>query len=103
MSGLKVVDPTTFTVTLSSPFAQFPAVVGYNPFYPLPKAFFDDPKAFGTRPIGNGPFQAKEDFVPGKGITLTRYDNYGGGEKGPGGARGEPRPAGGGHRHPGAP
>jgi oligopeptide transport system substrate-binding protein len=81
MSGLKVVDDTTFTVTLSSPFAQFPAVVGYNPFYPLPKAFFDDPKAFGTRPIGNGPFQAKEDFVPGKGITLTRYDNYGGENK----------------------
>jgi peptide/nickel transport system substrate-binding protein/oligopeptide transport system substrate-binding protein len=78
MSGLEVVDDTTFTITLSSPFAQWPAVVGYNPFYPLPQAFFDDPEAFGTKPIGNGPFQAEEEFVPGQGITLTRYDDYAG-------------------------
>jgi oligopeptide transport system substrate-binding protein len=78
MSGLAVVDDTTFTVTLSTPFALFPAVVGYNSFYPLPDAFFDDPAAFGTRPIGNGPFQADSDYVPGEGITLTRYDDYAG-------------------------
>jgi oligopeptide transport system substrate-binding protein len=81
MSGLEVVDGTTFTVTLSSPFAQFPAVVGYNPFYPLPQAFYDDPEAFGTKPIGNGPFQAEEEFVPGEGITLTRYEDYAGDNK----------------------
>ncbi len=78
LSGLAVVDETTFTVTLVTPFALFPAVVGYNSFYPLPDAFFDDPETFGTRPIGNGPFQAEEDFVPGQGITLTRYDDYAG-------------------------
>jgi ABC-type transport system substrate-binding protein len=81
MSGLEVVDDTTFTVTLSSPFAQFPAVVGYNPFYPLPQAFFDDPEAFGTKPIGNGPFKADAEFVPGEGITLTRYEDYAGDNK----------------------
>ncbi|MFD2092037.1 peptide ABC transporter substrate-binding protein [Blastococcus deserti] len=81
MSGLAVVDDTTFTVTLSSPFAQWPAVVGYNPFYPLPQAFFDDPEGFGSRPIGNGPFQAEEEFVPGEGITLTRYEDYAGENK----------------------
>jgi oligopeptide transport system substrate-binding protein len=78
MSGLQVVDDTSFTVALSSPFAQFPVVVGYNPFYPLPPAFFDDPQGFGTQPIGNGPFQAEEEFVPGEGITLTRYEDYAG-------------------------
>ena len=78
MSGLAVVDDLTFTVTLTAPFAQWPAVVGYNPFYPLPQAFFDDPEAFGAQPIGNGPFQAEEEFVPGQGITLTRYDDYAG-------------------------
>ena len=78
MSGLAVVDDTTFTVTLSSPFSQFPTITGYNPFHPLPDSFFEDPEAFGTRPVGNGPFQAEEDFVPGEGITLTRYDDYAG-------------------------
>ncbi len=78
MSGLAVVDDQTFTVTLSSPFSNFPAITGYNSFHPLPQAFFDDPEAFGTRPIGNGPFQAEEDFVPGQGITLTRYEDYAG-------------------------
>jgi ABC-type transport system substrate-binding protein len=81
MSGLEVVDDTTFTVTLSTPFAQWPAVVGYNPFYPLPQAFFDDPEGFGAQPIGNGPFQAEEEFVPGEGITLTRYEEYAGDNK----------------------
>jgi oligopeptide transport system substrate-binding protein len=78
MSGLEVVDDTTFTVTLSSAFAPWPTVVGYNPFYPLPQAFFDDPEGFGAKPIGNGPFQAEEEFVPGEGITLTRYEDYAG-------------------------
>jgi len=81
LSGLAVVDDTTFTVELSTPFALFPAIVGYNSFYPLPDAFFDDPEGFGTKPIGNGPFQAEEEYVPGEGITLTRYDDYAGDDK----------------------
>jgi ABC-type oligopeptide transport system substrate-binding subunit len=80
MSGLRVVDDRTFEVTLSAPFAQFPITVGYNAFYPLPEAFFEDPEAAGTQPIGNGPFQATEEFVPGQGFTVTRYDDYGGEE-----------------------
>jgi len=81
MSGLTVVDDLTFTVQLATPYAQWPTTVGYTAFYPLPKAFFDDPEAFGKQPIGNGPFQAEEPFVPGQGITLTRYDDYAGDEK----------------------
>jgi oligopeptide transport system substrate-binding protein len=78
MSGLEVVDDLNFTVTLNAPFAQFPVIVAYNPFYPLPQAFFDDPEGFGSKPIGNGPFQAEDEFVPGVGITLTRYEDYAG-------------------------
>jgi peptide/nickel transport system substrate-binding protein/oligopeptide transport system substrate-binding protein len=81
MSGLEVVDDLTFTVTLAAPFAQFPAIVTYNPFYPLPEAFFADPEGFGSQPIGNGPFKADEEFVPGEGITLTRFDEYAGDNK----------------------
>lgn len=78
MSGLRVVDDQTFTVTLDAPFAQFPVTLGYNPFFPLPKAFFADPEAFGRRPIGNGPFRADGDFVPGQGIRLVAFDDFGG-------------------------
>jgi oligopeptide transport system substrate-binding protein len=78
MSGLRIVDDLTFTVTLTAPFAQFPVTVGYSPFFPLPQAFFEDPEGFGVRPIGNGPFHAEEDYVPGEGITLARYDDYAG-------------------------
>ncbi len=78
LSGLKIVDPKTFTVKLSAPFAQYPVTVGYNAFYPLPKAFFADPAAFGKKPIGNGPFQAEQEFQQDIGFTLTRYDDYAG-------------------------
>ena len=81
MSGLKVVDDTTFTVTLTAPFAQFPVTVGYSAFYPMPKAFFDDPEAFGKKPIGNGPFKADSEFTPGQGFTVSRYDDYAGDNK----------------------
>jgi oligopeptide transport system substrate-binding protein len=78
MSGLRVVDDLTFTVQLSSPYAQWPTTTGYTAFYPLPPSFFEDPEGFGEQPVGNGPFQAEEAFVPGQGITLTRYDGYSG-------------------------
>jgi ABC-type transport system substrate-binding protein len=78
MSGLRVVDDETFTVTLTAPFAQFPVTLGYNPFFPLPESFFEDPEAFGSRPIGNGPFRADGEFVPGTGITLVAADGFAG-------------------------
>jgi ABC-type oligopeptide transport system substrate-binding subunit len=78
MSGLRVVDDTTFTVTLTAPFAQFPVTLGYNPFFPLPEAFFDDPEAFAREPIGNGPFRADGEFVPEEGLTVRAYEDYAG-------------------------
>jgi oligopeptide transport system substrate-binding protein len=78
LAGLEVVDDQTFTVELTDPFSQFPLTVGYTAFYPLPEAFFDDPEAFGKKPIGNGPFKADTEFVPGQGITMSRYEDYAG-------------------------
>jgi ABC-type transport system substrate-binding protein len=78
LSGLAVVDDQTFTVTLTAPFAQFPVTLGYNPFFPLPESFFDDPEAFGERPVGNGPFRAAGAFVPAEGITVRAYDDFAG-------------------------
>jgi ABC-type transport system substrate-binding protein len=78
MSGLEVVDETSFTVTLAKPFAQFPVTVGYSAFAPLPESFFEDPEAFGKTPIGNGPFKADGEFVPAEGFTVSRYEDYAG-------------------------
>ncbi|MFD8083329.1 ABC transporter substrate-binding protein [Kitasatospora sp. NPDC059722] len=76
LKGLKVVDDKTFTVTLKAPFSQFKTMLGYNAFYPLPKAFFNDPKAFGDNPIGNGPFQMDGPWQHNQQIKVKRYDNY---------------------------
>ncbi|MEU6236029.1 ABC transporter substrate-binding protein [Kitasatospora sp. NPDC047058] len=76
LKGLKVVDDKTFTVTLSAPFSQFKTMLGYNPFYPLPQAFFADPKAFGDKPIGNGPFEMDGSWEHNKQIKVKRYENF---------------------------
>ncbi|HET9519251.1 MAG TPA: ABC transporter substrate-binding protein, partial [Actinoplanes sp.] len=76
MSGLQVLDDHTFRVTLSAPFAIFPAMLGYNAFVPMPDVFFTStPAEFGRRPIGNGPvkFVSWQDNVE---INLTRFDDY---------------------------
>jgi len=57
MSGLQVVDDTTFTVKLTAPQSDFPLRLGYTAFMPLPSVAFQDPDAFGEAPIGNGPYK----------------------------------------------
>ena len=56
LSGLKVVDDTTFTVALSAPEADWPLRLGYSAYSPLPESAFEDMEAFGENPIGNGPY-----------------------------------------------
>ncbi|MFG3050438.1 ABC transporter substrate-binding protein [Kitasatospora sp. NPDC048239] len=76
LKGLKVVDDKTFTVTLKAPFSQFKTMLGYNAFFPLPKAFFTDPKAFEDAPIGNGAFQLDGKWEHNKQIKVKRYENF---------------------------
>lgn len=80
MSGLKVVDDTTFTVKLKAPFTIFPVVLGYSAYMPLPDAFFADPKGFEQHPIGNGPFKF-QDRTPNVELNLAAYDKYAGTDK----------------------
>ncbi|WBM79709.1 ABC transporter substrate-binding protein [Cryobacterium breve] len=56
LTGLKVVDDTTFTVTLASPEADWPLRLGYTAFMPLPSVAYTDMAAFGENPIGDGPY-----------------------------------------------
>ncbi|KQR03211.1 ABC transporter substrate-binding protein [Arthrobacter sp. Leaf141] len=57
MSGLKVVDDTTFTVELGQPESDWPLRLGYSAFAPVPAGALADPKGFGETPVGNGPYK----------------------------------------------
>ncbi|CAM5685757.1 peptide ABC transporter substrate-binding protein [Streptomyces aurantiogriseus] len=80
MSGLKVVDDNTFTITLAKPLPYFVYKLGYEVFAPLPESFYKDPAAAGQKPVGNGPYK----FVSWdhkKSIEVARYDDYQGQNK----------------------
>ncbi|MGA5579630.1 peptide ABC transporter substrate-binding protein [Streptomyces thermodiastaticus] len=75
MSGLKVIDDNTFTITLSKPIPYFIYKLGYEVFDPLPESFYKDPAAAGEHPIGNGPYK----FVSWhhkQSIEVAKFDGY---------------------------
>ncbi|WP_233199485.1 ABC transporter substrate-binding protein [Cryobacterium sp. N22] len=78
LSGLKVVDDTTFTVELSAPEADWPLRLGYTAFMPLPSAAYEDMEAFGENPIGNGPYMLDGEgaWVHEEGISLATNPDY---------------------------
>ncbi|MGQ0625323.1 MAG: peptide ABC transporter substrate-binding protein [Sporichthyaceae bacterium] len=76
MSGLKVVNPTQFTITLEQESSTFAQRLGYTAFSPLPTSFFaDGGKAFGKKPIGAGPFKM-ESYDPNKEAVLVKDTSY---------------------------
>ena len=76
LSGLEVIDDTTFTVTLNEPFAQFPMTIGYEAFCAMPPEAFEDPQAFNEAPILNGPFMMDGEWEHDQEIKLVRFDEY---------------------------
>lgn len=80
MSGLKVVDDTTFTVTLSKADGQFPVQLTQNmfAFYPMPAVAFADPAAYDRMPIGNGPYKMTKPWQANEPITVTAYEQFAG-------------------------
>lgn len=75
LSGLKKVSNLEFTVTLNKPMSSFPSILGYSIFYPMPKSFFVDPKAYEKLPIGNGPYKMTK-LVPGQEVDLVKNPDY---------------------------
>ncbi|MFE7748358.1 ABC transporter substrate-binding protein [Streptomyces sp. NPDC057428] len=80
LSGLKVVNPTTFTVKLSQKFSLWPDTLGYAAFVPLPKAFYSNRDSWLSKPIGNGPYTI-ESYSKGSSMNLRRWDDYPGPDK----------------------
>jgi oligopeptide transport system substrate-binding protein len=80
LTGLKKVDDTTFTVTLSTPFAGWESVMGYTAFLPLPKAAFSAPgviaDGFEDAIIGNGPFKMKGTWEHDSQIATEKVDGF---------------------------
>ncbi|MFT9282086.1 peptide ABC transporter substrate-binding protein, partial [Bifidobacterium sp.] len=75
LSGLKVNSDTEFTVTLNAASSVFPTMVGYTAYAPLPTSFYKDPKAFGEKPVGNGPYKFKS-WTHNQSIDLVKNDDY---------------------------
>ena len=76
MTGLKVVDDTTFTIQTTEAVSNLPVRLGYSAFAPLPDSFFADPKAFEKKPIGAGPF--KIDSISNTEFVLSKFADYSG-------------------------
>lgn len=75
LSGLKVVDDTTFTITLAHPVAVLPSILAHPAFAPVPEAFVADPEVFEANPVGNGPFTLAQ-RTTGQGYRLSASPGY---------------------------
>lgn len=80
LTGLKKVDDTTFTVTLSAPFSGWKSVMGYTVFFPLPKAAFKSPgvlaDGYEEAPIGNGPYKMRGTWQHDAQIVVDKFDGF---------------------------
>ncbi|MFZ2502574.1 MAG: ABC transporter substrate-binding protein [Nocardioides sp.] len=57
LSGLKLVDDTTFTLTMNKPCSDVPYLLSTLPYCPMPESAFADPVNYDQHPIGNGPYK----------------------------------------------
>ncbi len=78
MSGLKVVDDHTFTITTSEKVSNLKVRLGYTAFAPLPDSFLKDPAAAikSKTPVSSGPFVVTGNTATD--ITLTKNKSYSG-------------------------
>lgn len=78
MSGLKVVDDHTFTISTSEKVSNLKVRLGYTAFAPLPDSFLANPtdKKWEKFPIGAGPFTISQNTATQ--IVLKKNPNYSG-------------------------
>ncbi len=86
ISGLKVVDDKTFTISLKAGEPDFPLRLGYSAYFPMPESAYDSDgkvtQEYGQRPIGNGPYQlTKSGWEQNKRISLEPNPEYDGAHK----------------------
>jgi peptide/nickel transport system substrate-binding protein/oligopeptide transport system substrate-binding protein len=77
LSGLKVVNPLTLRVTLTSPFTLFTYLLASDAYLPLPSEAIKNPKKWDANPIGDGPYRVVGGFnVNAPSITFARWSGY---------------------------
>ncbi|MGW6278003.1 peptide ABC transporter substrate-binding protein [Kribbella sp. NPDC055071] len=76
LSGLKLIDNLTFSVTLKVPFSQFGLTLQYLGLAPLPEEVRKNPDAYKRKPIGNGPYKLAADWNAGDDLKLAKWDGY---------------------------
>jgi oligopeptide transport system substrate-binding protein len=75
LSGLRRVSASEFKVRLNQKFSLWPDTLGYNAFYPLPKAFFSNRAAWLRKPIGDGPYTISK-YTRGSLMSLRKWKGY---------------------------
>ncbi|SDO63640.1 oligopeptide transport system substrate-binding protein [Pedococcus dokdonensis] len=75
LTGLAVKDDYTFTIKTTAKVSNLPVRLGYTAFAPVPDSFFADPKAFGEKPIGAGPFKF-DSWTKNTEIKLSKFADY---------------------------
>ncbi|UJB43825.1 peptide ABC transporter substrate-binding protein [Streptomyces sp. A1-5] len=75
LSGLRVKDDHTFTVTLNQKFSSWPDTLGYSAFMPLPQTFFRDHAGWLAKPIGNGPYVV-DSYAKGSVLKMRKWKRY---------------------------
>lgn len=77
LTGLKVVDDHTFEIKTTEKVSNLPVRLGYTAFAPLPDSFFADPKAYGEKPVGAGPFKF-DAWTKNTEIKVSKFADYSG-------------------------
>jgi oligopeptide transport system substrate-binding protein len=77
MDGLEVVDERTFTIETTEKVSNLEVRLGYTAFAPLPESFFDDPEAYGQKPVSAGPYMV-DSWQRNNQIVLVKNPNYSG-------------------------
>ncbi|MGA8980621.1 MAG: ABC transporter substrate-binding protein, partial [Pedococcus sp.] len=77
LSGLAVTDDHTFTIKTGEKVSNLPVRLGYSAFSPLPDSFFADPKAYGEKPVGAGPYKL-DSWTKNTEIKLSKFADYSG-------------------------
>jgi oligopeptide transport system substrate-binding protein len=86
MTGLKVIDDTSFEITLKNPESDFPLRLGYSAYFPVPESAYGSDgkitKEYGEAPIGNGPYKlTKSGWERNKQISMEPNPDYTGAHK----------------------
>jgi oligopeptide transport system substrate-binding protein len=75
LAGVVAVDELTLEVTLSTPYADLPALVSHPALAPVPRAALDRAD-FDRTPVGNGPFRMSEPWQPGQFIRVEPHTGH---------------------------